>query len=537
MCILHHCATEYILCYCCRLTGRVGVKLSNGSIAYSAEQVTAGSASSKPASSSSSFSSSARRQSPEQAAKPFCAGQTCRPPAASQSQSQAPVGILSRLSGPGSRAAPQRLLPGAQLSTDQLHRLQTEPVSQPIKPCVPYVHYEDQDEDDALDALQALDALLMPASLTRCKAPSVSVGSPSSDLRDTMKFQHNPTARRSAARAHTSTTDRAKVYSPSQTRAVTHTFASYNAVQGLWTPDRDEQHSASKSAHSLWTAGKDQQSARTERSSPVPVRILKRPNIATGPCSPDAMSPPLAGPSDQSLSRTNSTSRQFAAHPTAPLTVLLDIPPALQSTVSTGAPGTATASAGATVQSSSTSLVNERLRSQSVLKFLQRQQQEQSSLSVVPSDSSKSTEHAELHSEIKSLSAVKARAAGAAAAAAAAAAPKCKQVVAHSPDSSVSNASSQSAATAHAESDVVPPRSSSPVDDLVLELQVQHLMDKVPGLAPAMAGFAIEVCLGHCACCSCVACFGCCQLALSHALGCVVTLQVAIPNDSIIQID
>ncbi|KAL0046380.1 hypothetical protein WJX82_010916 [Trebouxia sp. C0006] len=47
------------------------------------------------------------------------------------------------------------------------------------------------------------------------------------------------------------------------------------------------------------------------------------------------------------------------------------------------------------------------------------------------------------------------------------------------------------------ESDVAPPRSSSPVDDLVLELQVQHLMDKVPGLAPAMAGFAIEACQGN----------------------------------------
>ncbi|KAL0032695.1 hypothetical protein WJX79_003892 [Trebouxia sp. C0005] len=47
------------------------------------------------------------------------------------------------------------------------------------------------------------------------------------------------------------------------------------------------------------------------------------------------------------------------------------------------------------------------------------------------------------------------------------------------------------------QSSVVPPCSSSPVDDLVLELQLQHLMDKVPGLAPAMAGFAIEACQGN----------------------------------------
>ncbi len=506
--VLCHCVSEYILGHCCRLTGRVGVKLSNGSIAYSAEQVTAGSASPKPASSSSSFSSSARRQSLEQAAKPFYDDQTHRLPAASQSQSQAPVGILSRLSGSVSRAAPQRLLPGAELSTDHLHRLQTEPVSKPIKSSVSYVQYEDQDEDDALDALQELDALLMPASLTRCKAPSVSVGSPSSVLRDTMKYQHSPTARRSSARAHTSTTDRAKVYSPSQTRAVTHTSASYSAVQDLWTPDRDEQHSASKSAHSLWTAGKDQQCSRTGRSSPVPVRILKRPNIATGPCSPDAVSPPLAGPSAQSLSRTGN-SGQFAADLTTPSDLLSDAPRELQATVSTAALGTAGASADTTVQSSSTSLVNERLRSQSVLKLLQRQQQEQSSLSIVPSDNSKSTEHAELRSEIKSTPVVRA----AAAVAAAAAASKSEQAVARSSDSSTSNASSQSAATAHAVSGVVPPRSSSPVDDLVLELQVQHLMDKVPGLAPAMAGFAIEVCLNPYACCSPVACFGCCQFA------------------------
>ena len=488
--------------------------------------MTAGFASPKLPSSSSSFSSSAYRQSPEQAAKPFCDGQTCRLPAASQSQSQAQAGILSRLSGPVSRAAPQRLLPGADLSTDQLYRLQTKPVSQPITSSVPYVQYEDQDEGDALDALQELDALLMPAAFTRCKAPSV--GSPSSVLRDTMKYQHSPTARRSAARAHTSTTDRAEICSPLQTRAVAHSSASHNAVQGLWTADRDEQHSASKSAHSLWSAGKDQQS-RTGRSSPVPVRILKRPNIATGPCSLDAISPPLAGPSDQSLSRSGSTSRQFAAVPTAPSTLLLDIPRALQSTVSAVAPGTASASADTAVQSSSTSLINERLRAQSVLNFLQRQQQEQSSLSAVPSDNSKSEEHTEQHSEIKSMPA--------AAAAAAAAAPKPEQVVARSPDSSTSNAGSQSAATAHAESAVAPPCSSSPVDDLVLELQLQHLMDKVPGLAPAMAGFAIEVCLGPCACCSFVACFGCCQLAPGHALGSIVALQVAITNDCSIQTD
>ena len=486
--------------------------------------MTAGFASPKPVCSSSFFSSSARRQSPEQAAKPFCDGQTCRVSAASQSQPQAPVGALSRLSGPVSRAAAaQRLLPGAEVSIDHVYQLRTEPVSQPVKPCVPYVQYEDQDEDDALDALQELDALLTPASLTRCKAPTVSVGSPSSVLRDTMKYQHSPTARRSAARAHTSTTDRGKMYSPLQTRAVTHTSASalYNAVQGLWTADRGEQHSASKPAHSLWIAGKDQQS-RTERSSPMPVRILKRPNIATGHCSPDAISPPLAGPSDQSLSRSGSISGQFAADPTAASSLFSDIPRALQSTVSTAAPVTAAASTGTPVQSSSTSLINDRLRSQSVLKFLQRHQQEQSSLSVVPSDNSKSTEHAELRSEIKSLPAVRT------AAAVAAAAPQPQQVVARSPDSSTSNASSQSAATAHAESDIVPPRSSSPVDDLVLELQLQHLMDKVPGLAPAMAGFAIQVCLGPCACCSFVPCFGCCQVALGDLLDRVVTPQVGI---------
>jgi hypothetical protein len=509
----------YVLCHCCRLSGRVGVKLFNGSIAYSAQQVTAGFASPKPASSSSSFSSSACWQSPKQAAKPFPDGQTCCLPAGSQSQSQAQVGILSRLSGPINRAAPQWLLPDAEISTEQLYRLQTEPVSQPIASSVPYVQYEDQDEDDALNALQELDALLMPASFTRCKAPSVS--SPSSVLRDTMKYQHSPPARRSAARAHTSTTDKEEMLSPLQTPAVTDTSASYNAVQGLWSADRDEQHSASKTAHSLWNAGKDQQS-RTERSSPAPVRILKRPNIATGHCSLDAISPPLAGPSDQSLSRSGSTSRQFAANTTASLTLLLDIPRAIQSTVGTAAPGTAAASAAAIVQSSRTSLINERLRSQSMLNFLQCQQQEHSSLSVVPSDNSKSKEYAKLRSEINSLPAVRT---------AAAAAPKSEQVIACSLDSSTSNASSQSAAIAHAESDAVPPCSSSPVDDLVLELQLQHLMDKVPGLAPAMAGFAIKVRLGPCACCSFVACFGCCQLALGYALGSVVTLQVAIPND------
>ncbi|KAA6417051.1 MAG: hypothetical protein FRX49_12993 [Trebouxia sp. A1-2] len=249
-----------------------------------------------------------------------------------------------------------------------------------------------------------------------------------------------------------------------------------------------------KTAHSLWNAGKEQQS-QTGRSSPLPVRILKRPNIATGPCSPDAVSPPLAEPSAQSLSRSSSTSGQPAANSTAPLNLFSDTPRALQSTVSTAAPGTAAAKAGAAVQSSSTSLINERLRSQSVLNFLKRQQLEQSSFSVVPSDNCKSKERTELRNEIKILPAV--TTAAAAAAAAAAASPKPEQVVARSSHSSTSNASSQSAAIAHAESSVVPPCSSSPVDDLVLELQLQHLMDKVPGLAPAMAGFAIEACQGN----------------------------------------
>lgn len=41
---------------------------------------------------------------------------------------------------------------------------------------------------------------------------------------------------------------------------------------------------------------------------------------------------------------------------------------------------------------------------------------------------------------------------------------------------------------------VEPARSHSPeLDDLVLELQVRHLMDTVPGLVPAMAQFAIKV--------------------------------------------
>ncbi|DBA98882.1 TPA: hypothetical protein ACH3X1_014639 [Trebouxia sp. C0004] len=467
------------------LTGRVGVKLSNGIIAYSAQQVTAGFAAPIPASVSSSFSSSAGRPSPEQAAKPFGDGQTCHLPLPSHSQSQAQVGILSRLSRPINRAAPQRLLPDADISPDQLYRLQTEPVSQPVMSSVPYVQYEDQDEDDALDALQELDALLMPASFTRCKAPSVS--SPSSVLRDTMKYQHTPTARRSAAGTHTSTTNREEMCSPLQTPAASDTSASYNAARGLWTADRDEQHSASKSAHSLWTAGRDQQ-AQTKRSSPVPVRILKRPNIATGHCSLDAISPPMAGPSSQSLSRSGSTSRRFAAHPTAPSTLLSDIPCTLLSTVSTADPGTAAASADAPVQSSSTSLINERLKSQSVLNILQCQPQEQSRLFVVPSDNSKPTEHAELRSELKSLPVVRT--------AAAAAAPKSEQHVACSSDSSTSNASSQSAAIAQVESDAVPLCSSSPVDDLVLELQLQHLMGKVPGLAPAMAGFAIQACQG-----------------------------------------
>lgn len=513
----------------CRLTGRVGVKLSDGSIAYSAEEVSAGLTLPKVPPVSALGSSANQRVLQQLKQTDFVmnsqASQAPFSPLAAQSQTAA--GLLPRLAD----SVSTKQLPrhngslACTASTAQLNGSKplqlTEHVSKlrsnllPYQSPVPYVDYEDQDEDDALGALQELDALLAPPALTRNQVPDT--GLRSSAYSNTMQGQRSPSVRSSAACAHTSTAEQitsrnrpTPLQNPASSgltapngSALQHSLTSdrdsrsraFSTVRSCWTEGNHQQQRAAgvSTARSLWTADQDQQ-AQTRVSSPVLVRILKRPSIATDQSSPEAASPPLATHADCCQTNTASISEQ----PVLTAAELQSVHSAShlhnmsQAAVSTPAAG-ATASSMAVVSSvspaqlSSTSLSNERLNSRSVLQFLQRQQQPHSSVSSVSSQGCKSEAPVVLHGQTKNPIVSPATAV------------TTQQHIGAQPGAghSVSGASSLSDVPVHVAPHDALPRSSSPVDELVLELQLQHLMDKVPGLAPAMADFAIRVCRAH----------------------------------------
>ena len=513
-------------CHWCRLTGRVGVKLSDGSIAYSAEEVSAGLTLPKvpPVSALGSSANQHLLQQLNQTDSVLNSQTSKAPFSPSAAQSQTAAGLLTRhADSVSTKQLPRQAGSLAhEASTAQLNG--SKPLQLPEhlhKLCsglllcqspVPYVNYEDQDEDDALGALQELDALLAPPALTRIQVPDT--GLPSSAYRDTMQSRRSPSVRSSAARAHTSTAEQitsgnrptllqnpapsgltAPNGSPLQhsltaDRDSRNRSKAFSTVHSCWTEGNDQQQRATgvSTARSLWTPDQDQQT-QTRVSSPVLVRILKRPSIASGQSSPEAACPPLATHADCCQTRKASISEQLVMTAAKSQSVysVPDLHTVSQAAVSTPAVSASSIAAVSSVspaQSSSTSLSNERLNSRSVLQFLQRQQQPHSSVSSGSSQGCKSEAPTVLHGQIKNPIVAPATAV------------TTQQPIGAQPEAghSVSGASSLSAAPVHVAPHDALPRSSSPVDKLVLELQLQHLMGQVPGLAPAMADFAIKVC-------------------------------------------
>ena len=469
-----------------RLSGRVGVKLQSGRIAFSTDDMQTGLDSAKTAVLSNLTLQASQHALSADPLRTQCNSQVTL---LSKSQPQARPGVLTGLSGSASISASSPSDRGSvyasapEASPAHLYNeSQTLPVFQAdcfpptSEPCVPDVPYDDQSEDDALQALQELDALLTPASIHRRVAPTPPT--PSSAYADTMKYQPSPT--RSAACAHTSTADRYRYSNGSTTQL--------HSPESVVTNGKTLHHGA---VRRLWTAGRDEQQWPAA-SSPAtqPMRILKRPSIATNSASPDAVSPPLANRASQCLQASTNSDGQPAFVENSRL------PPGLfakshlaGNTAAQCEPVSTTPQAAYT--SSTSGLSNERLKSQSVLRYLQ--QQGQSRALPVSTESCHGSK-----SEAPGLVLSAHRHITAAVPASKASPSAAGQSFPNSTGSDELAVSGQAGATVKNQ----PQRSDSPVDELVLELQLQHLMEKVPGLIPAMAVFAIKVCMyciQHCA--------------------------------------
>ena len=491
---------------------------------------------------------------------------------------------------------------------------------------VPCVQYEELSDEDALEALQQLDALLAPSKYTRFTTGPSSArqtgmrisrdGTDPFSFRQTGLNRPRDSLRRQVsgaklppASAHTSTEGNGVRKSlhrgiQSQTASdstVTQTDAAMpkSAAQRLWSASKGTQRGSRtvtqtdaaaprSSAQLLWPASKDIQRASSSSSSPpipVPMRILKRPSIASNPCpsSPNfAVSPPLAAQIDTKQAAQSETqaaactgrqtdkqaltnamnaaaiaiSGQQSLDTVSSGTVIvktseLSIPAEMSSSATTPTPSLPVSIAPV---ASSTALSNERLRSQSVLKYLQRQQHShkndqssqgrksevptepafspaaKSALSLTSSTVQNSTTTAanafvasSPEADISARPASNSRSASSlhphsnrsvsgsglsgSSEAELGTSPVGKPGLAGSPHECSSSAlfGSGVSGISQAEFSTSPvgrlgsarssqERSSSPVDDLVLEMQVQHLMDKVPGLQPAMATFTLKVC-------------------------------------------
>ncbi len=466
----------------CRLTGRVGVKLANGSTAFSSEELKAGLACPKAA-------TYARSRDQSAAIDTVSAKLGGQAPGLLQSRIQPQTPSTS--SSPGNWAPLASAHHASELPAAKVYFSKSQttaaflaesrlPLNQPVvcgQPPVPYVSCEVQNEDDALEALQELDALLTSTPVSRPKAANQDAES--YPQRATMKYQSSPSARSSAASAHTSTADS---HHRRESGSLSHrSLSSLSTVTEHMAPHSTVPHST---VRRLWTEGRDEQ-PKPGPSSPFPMRILKRPSIASGQSSPDAVSPPLATQADQTLPARANTSVQPIHVVTGASSTPGGPPPGLSRA--------ALCDSMVSISQTSNSLSNERLKSKSVLQYLQRQQQVQSSTSPVSSESSKGSKleaPACSHSSSPSLSV-----------AAAAAAVESSHVVPlqFPSEGTVSNVSAPVSVAYQATSNM-PQRSSSPVDDLVLELQLQHLVTRVPGLLPAMAAFTIKVSLCTCMC-------------------------------------
>lgn len=621
------------------LTGRVGIKLEDGSIAFSASELadkTAASAASAPNATAGAGAAAAAAVTSIAETQSFAVdrpsiqpchdrtGQVSQPQTAAglvtsiQEQSIARQSLSKSVESPSVGSSRPKASPAtAKVNTSvakTAHATGPSGRQQVSDRCdqfsVPYVQYEELSDEDALEALQQLDALLAPSRCTRFTTGPSSArqtglststgGTDPSPVRQTGMTGTRDSVRRQVSgskpppSAHTSTVGKGArkfLHGGSQPQAVSDSIATQtdavlpkSAPQRLWSASKDSQRGSrtvtqtdaaapKSSAQHLWSASGDIQRASSLSSSspiPLPMRILKRPSIPSSPCpsSPNfAVSPPLAAQID---TKQAAQSDNQAAACTARQTDKQALTDAMNAaaiavsgqqsldTVSSGPVNlkasalstpaemsssalTPTASLPVSIApgSSSTALSNERLRSQSVFKYLQRQQHSQkkdesgqgrtSEVPTEPATTSAPRDASALNSSTvqsslyaaanafvasspeadistgpasdlgsgrlppqRSMSPVSNSGLSGSSEAELGASPAGRPASAASPQYCCNSPVAGSGSTASPQE-----RSSSSVDELVLEMQVQHLMDKVPGLQPAMATFTLKACQGN----------------------------------------
>lgn len=257
----------------CSLTGRLGAKLLDGSVAYSATELRPDQNIAKPADLE---PASEPQRLPPGLFPRSQPHQLHRSRSQSNSLTQVPAvgaasvrrSLLGGLqAGPSSQSdqAPQDTSPATNSAC---------PVPWPATSAPPPALDEDLNDDDAFDAICSLDALLAPSSPQR---PTPHLAFDLRDSREHDQRQGSPYTRPSPVRAHTSTAHRS---SPEGQTGSPHTADSRRSA------------AARSTGLGLWTAG--QQTAAEAAAAAAPMRILKRPVIPDQQAVSTAVSPPLA---------------------------------------------------------------------------------------------------------------------------------------------------------------------------------------------------------------------------------------------------
>lgn len=265
--VLTHCAflSVYPKSCCCSLTGRVGVKLSSGSVAYSAADLSPDRSVPKPAD-----------LMPASEPQRLPPGLFPRSQSHQLHSSQLQTNLLTHVLAVGAAPVRRSLLghlqayTSSQVDPTSLNALKaSSPVPSPDT-VAPAALDEDLNDDDAFDAICSLDAMLAPPSVQQ-PPPVLALNLRHGTERDRRQ------ARPSSIRAHTSTT---------------HTSSPEGQTGSPKIADSRRTAAARSTALGLWTAG--QQTAAEAAAAAAPMRILKRPVIADQQAMSSAVSPPLA---------------------------------------------------------------------------------------------------------------------------------------------------------------------------------------------------------------------------------------------------
>ena len=289
---------------CCSLTGRVGVKLLNGSVAYSVAELNLA-----PNTDKCPDSKTDKRPSLEPV--PAFHGHQSElfssnlPSQQHGSQFPTALPICAPTAGLASPwptpSGPLQAHPSLQAYTAGIGLSKAGITGSPLprsQPPVQHVPIADLNDDDAFDAICDLDALLAPPSLPQRASHS------SRDSAEQHRHQCNPHARPSSDHLYTSTahsgSPKQHQYSQSQSfspkkadvRARVYSPKKADIRPQLYSPNRGDGRcsaNARGSGRSLWTG--DQQAA----ADAAPLSILKRPVISDQQASFSAVSHPLAG--------------------------------------------------------------------------------------------------------------------------------------------------------------------------------------------------------------------------------------------------